>query len=181
MTLLNIFKPDWMVKSIYNIQPEELKALGFKAVLADLDNTLVAWNVKESTLDAIDWIGNLQTAGLPVVVISNNFPSRVRPVADALNVDYIGNSLKPTTRAYRKALKLLDEEKENVVMVGDQLMTDILGANIFGMQSILVKPLINTDAGYTLVNRKMERWVMKQLQEVDDQLDWKESLSEHID
>lgn len=181
MDLWKKFKPEWMVESIYNITPDELKKLGYKGVLADLDNTLIAWNVKESSHDAIDWIGSLKDAGLPVVVISNNFPKRVGPVAESLNVPFIGNSLKPSTAGYNRALELIGLEKDDVVMVGDQILTDILGANLCDIDSILVKPLINTDAGVTLFNRQVERFILKQLRKNDDQLEWRRSLSEPID
>ena len=71
------YKPTWMVSSIYQITPEQLKKLGIKAVLTDLDNTLIAWNNPDGTPELRAWLEEMKEANIPVVVVSNNKASRV--------------------------------------------------------------------------------------------------------
>ena len=70
MTLLEEFKPTWMVESIYSVSPEQLKAHGIRAVFSDLDNTLIAWNNPEGTPELHQWMAELKEAGIPLIVIS---------------------------------------------------------------------------------------------------------------
>ena len=71
------YKPTWMVEAIYQITPAQLKNLGIKAVLTDLDNTLIAWNNPDGTEELLTWILEMKNAGIPVVVVSNNNSKRV--------------------------------------------------------------------------------------------------------
>ena len=66
------YKPTWMVEAIYQITPEQLKAQGIKALLTDLDNTLIAWNNPNGTEELRDWLAQMEAAGIPVIVVSNN-------------------------------------------------------------------------------------------------------------
>ncbi|HJA24177.1 MAG TPA: YqeG family HAD IIIA-type phosphatase, partial [Candidatus Limosilactobacillus intestinavium] len=66
------FKPTWMVKTVYNISPDQLKQYGIKAVLSDLDNTLIAWNNPNGTPELRQWMSELRQAGIPLIVVSNN-------------------------------------------------------------------------------------------------------------
>ena len=75
--MLEEFKPTWMVKSIYSVSPEQLKAHGIRAVFSDLDNTLIAWNNPEGTPELHQWMAELKEAGIPLIVISNNNKKRV--------------------------------------------------------------------------------------------------------
>lgn len=178
--MLEWFKPTWMVNSIYSITPEQLMKNNIKAVLTDLDNTLIAWNHPEATEESILWIERMEEAGIPVIIISNNSGGRVQKVADFLSLEFIPRSMKPSRRGFRKALELLDLPKEDVVMVGDQVITDVLGANRFGMRNILVKPIMDSDAWNTKFNRALELRVMRALIKSDPNLKWEDSLNEPV-
>lgn len=178
--MLQRFKPTWMVNSIYSITPEQLKKNNIKAVLTDLDNTLIAWNHPEATEESILWIEQMKKAGVPVIIMSNNSGERVKKVADFLSLQYIPRSMKPSRRGFKQAVELLGLPKEEILMVGDQVLTDILGANRFGMRNVLVKPLMDSDAWNTKFNRFVEMRVMRLLIQSDSNMKWGDSLDEPV-
>lgn len=174
--MLNIFKPTWMLEAIYHLTPEQLKKENIKAVLADLDNTLIAWNNPDGTQELIEWIEVMKNAGIPVIILSNNSASRVERVAQILDLEYVSRAIKPTTIGFKKAEDKLNLPKENILMVGDQIITDIWGANLAGIQTVLVKPIIDSDAWNTKFNRYMELHIMNYLIKKDPDMRWRKSL-----
>ncbi len=178
--MLELFKPTWMVNSIYSITAAELKENGIHAVLIDLDNTLIAWNELEATKKSINWMKEMKEAGIPVMILSNNSDERIKKIAQVLDVGYVSRSLKPTVRAFKIAEKELQIPVGEMVMVGDQLITDILGANRYGLRSILVKPVLASDAKITTFNRFLEAKIMEALIRSDSQLEWEDTLNDRI-
>lgn len=178
--MLKWFKPTWMVKSIYSITPEQLEKNNIKAVLTDLDNTLIAWNNPEATEESILWIERMKEAGIPVMILSNNSDSRVKVIADYLELEYVPRSMKPSRRGFRLAQEKLQLPKEELLMVGDQVLTDVLAANRFGIRNVLVKPLLASDAWNTKINRFLELKIMNMLVKSDENLKWGDSLDEPI-
>lgn len=176
--MLNKFKPTWMVNSLYSITPEQLRALNIRVVLTDLDNTLIAWNDPKASAESIQWIDKMEKAGIPVVILSNNSDERIRVVAEILNIEYISRSMKPSRRAFRQAEEMLNVSADEIVMIGDQLITDVFGANRHGVRSILVKPLLSSDAWQTKFNRFLELRIMNLLAKNDPELEWRDSLDE---
>lgn len=174
--MLNIFKPTWMIEAIYHLTPEQLKEKNIKAVLTDLDNTLIAWNNPDGTEELIQWIKVMEEAGIPVVILSNNNDERVKRVASALNLDYVARAIKPTVIGFKKAETKLGLPKEEILMVGDQIMTDVWGANLAGIRTVLVKPIINSDAWNTKLNRFMELRIMNYLIKKNPDMRWRKSL-----
>ncbi|MDN6699498.1 MAG: YqeG family HAD IIIA-type phosphatase [Staphylococcus equorum] len=178
--MLELFKPTWMVRSIYSVTAEELKKRGIKAVLVDLDNTLIAWNQPEATEDSIHWIQTMKKSGIQVMILSNNSGDRIQKVANILEVDYVPRSMKPLTRAFKIAEDKLGLSTNDMVMVGDQLITDILGANRYNLRTILVKPLLASDAWNTKLNRFIELKIMRALINSDSEMKWRDRLDEPI-
>lgn len=178
--MLEFFKPTWMVHSIYSISPEQLKSQGIKAVLVDLDNTLIAWNQLEATEDSLRWIKKIKESGLKVMILSNNSGGRIQKVAEILEVEYVARSMKPMTGAFKQAEKKLGLTADEMVMVGDQLITDILGANRYQLRSILVKPLLASDAWNTKLNRFIEMKIMHILIKSDPQMKWRDTLDDRV-
>jgi HAD superfamily phosphatase (TIGR01668 family) len=174
--MLNIFKPTWMIDAIYHLTPEQLKKQRIKAVLADLDNTLIAWNNPDGTQELIQWIETMKDAGIPVIILSNNSASRVERVATILDLEYVPRAIKPTLIGFKKAEVKLNFPKEDILMVGDQIMTDIWGANLAGIRTVLVKPIIDSDAWNTKLNRYMELHIMNYLIKKDPNMRWRKSL-----
>ncbi|MGX7328179.1 YqeG family HAD IIIA-type phosphatase [Enterococcus bulliens] len=166
------FKPTWMVDAIYKITPEQLQTHGIKAVLTDLDNTLIAWNNPEGTIELQQWLLTLKQAGIPVIVVSNNNEERVRYAVERFDIDFVARALKPLGKGIREGVRRLGLSKDEVVMVGDQIMTDVRAANRVGVRSILVKPIIDTDSWKTQFNRVCERKIMHYLQKKNPEMVW---------
>lgn len=172
---MRTFKPDWCLVSAYRITPEQLQNNGIKAVLVDLDNTLIAWNNPSGTPEMLQWLAQLKHADIPVVVVSNNTKKRVSAVAEQFGIDYVSDAKKPTKIGLSKALNKLALQPNEVVMIGDQLLTDVLGGYLMGMKTVLVKPIVDHDMLATKINRKIERVIKRQLSKQYD-LTWKDTL-----
>lgn len=170
------FTPTWMVTAIYKLTPEQLKSQGIKAVLTDLDNTLIAWNNPDGTSELHEWLHAMRKADIPVMIVSNNSASRIKRVADPLNLPFVARALKPMVRGLNAAVKELGLKKSEVVMVGDQLITDVWSAHNYGIRSILVKPLIETDQWNTQINRFFEKGIKKAMLAANPDLTWRNEL-----
>lgn len=173
--MLKKFQPTWTLEAIYQLTPAQLKANQIQAVFTDLDNTLIAWNNPDGTPELKRWLNQMAEAEIPVIVVSNNKAERVARAVEAFGVDFVARALKPTSKGYQEALKKFALNKADVVMVGDQLMTDILGANLAGIRSILVRPIVETDAWNTKLNRALERKIVKRLTK-NQGMEWKKTL-----
>ncbi|CAM3931796.1 YqeG family HAD IIIA-type phosphatase [Mesobacillus thioparans] len=164
--MLKHFLPDQHVKSIFEIDPDSLKEKGVKGIITDLDNTLVEWDRPTATPKLIEWFDNMRRNEILITIVSNNNEKRVRSFSDPLQIPFIFQARKPMTRAFNKALKQMGLRKEETVVIGDQLLTDVLGGNRSGFHTILVVPVAQTDGFVTRFNRKVERrilnWFRKQ-------------------
>ncbi|MDU1888837.1 MAG: YqeG family HAD IIIA-type phosphatase [Enterococcus faecalis] len=170
------YKPTWMIDVIYKITPAQLKKLGIKAVLTDLDNTLIAWNNPDGTEELKTWLLEMKNAGITVLVVSNNKDSRIKRVVEKFDLDYVARALKPTARGFKLAEKKLGLKPSEMLMVGDQIMTDIRGANAAGIRNVLVQPIVDTDGWNTRINRFFERKIMKYLSKKHPEMTWRGGL-----
>lgn len=173
--MTNLFKPTWCINSIYQLTPNQLEEKNFKGLIVDLDNTLLAWNQYEPTEEVKSWLKTFRDAGLDVYLLSNNNHKRVAKIAEPLDLDYSAKAFKPRRKYFKHALNILQLPAEQVVVVGDQIITDIIGANRVGLQSILVKPIVPHDNIYTWINRSVEKMLLK-LQGIDRHADWGDKL-----
>lgn len=151
--------PTWMVKAIYNIEPSTLKKRGIAAVLTDLDNTLIAWNNPDGTPQLRRWLERMNDAGITVMVVSNNNHERVQRAVGAMDLPFTARALKPLPVGINRAVKELGLRKDECIMVGDQLLTDVIAGHLAGVRTVLVKPLIKTDQWNTLPNRFIEGFI----------------------
>ncbi|MFS1663242.1 YqeG family HAD IIIA-type phosphatase [Streptococcus sp. zg-JUN1979] len=158
------YRPTFMVEAVYDLRAEDLLKHGIHAVLVDLDNTLIAWDNPDGTAEVRAWLDEMTTADIAVVVVSNNKKVRVERAVALFGVDYVSRAMKPFTRGIRMAMERYNFSSDEVVMVGDQLMTDIRASHRAGIRSVLVKPLVTSDAWNTKFNRWRERRVWKKLE-----------------
>lgn len=154
-----LFRPKYTIDTIYHLNTDELHKLGIKAVFSDLDNTLLAWNKFETAQEMDKFNQKLKAAGIKLVVISNNNAERVGKVLDPYHIDFVAKSRKPLPFAITKKREELGLKKDQVLMVGDQLITDIQAGNLAGVNSVLVKPLVETDKWNTRINRFFEKFI----------------------
>lgn len=158
--MLKYFLPDEHVKSIFDISPEHLKGKGIKGIITDLDNTLVEWDRPHATPQLIQWFENMRINEISVTIVSNNHERRVKSFSDPLRIPFIFEARKPMGRAFRRAVTQMELKKEETVVIGDQLLTDVLGGNRSGFHTILVVPVAQTDGLATRVNRLLERRIL---------------------
>ena len=140
MALLPV--PAYVADSIYDIAPQSLCSAGVRLVLCDLDNTLTPYEESLPSPALQAWKKELEAAGILLYVVSNSRKSRRCPdFCKALGVPYVRHAGKPSRRGFRQALQDTGLSAQQAVMVGDQIFTDVWGANRAGIRSILVKPL----------------------------------------
>ncbi|MDD9138712.1 YqeG family HAD IIIA-type phosphatase [Fructobacillus sp. CRL 2054] len=159
--VLNFLKPTYCVQSVYDLSVNELKKHHIKAVLTDLDNTLLAWNNPKGTPELHEWLKETKAAGIDVIVVSNNTWDRVKKAVGDLDVDYTAWSLKPLPRGILKVMHERGLKKDEVLMVGDQMLTDVWASHLAGVKSVLVERLIESDMWQTWVNRFIENQAKK--------------------
>jgi uncharacterized protein len=155
--VLKHFLPNEHVKSILDIKPIELKEKGIKGIITDLDNTLVEWDRPNATPQLIKWFDEIRKQNILVTIVSNNNEERVKAFSDPLQIPFIFRARKPMMPAFHKALSKMGIKKEEAVVIGDQLLTDVLGGNRSGFHTILVVPVAQTDGFFTKFNRFAER------------------------
>lgn len=159
--MLNNFLPNKQISSIYELKPEDLREIGIKGLIIDLDNTLIPWNHTHASKEAKEWFEVFTKSEIKLLIISNNHVDRVTTFAYPQNIHYIGRAKKPLPFAFRQACKDLDLDKKEVAIIGDQLLTDVLGGNLACLYTILVDPLVNSDAPITRFNRKIESLLLE--------------------
>ncbi|WP_181350589.1 YqeG family HAD IIIA-type phosphatase [Thalassobacillus sp. CUG 92003] len=164
--MLKFLLPNEHVSSVFDIDPKQLKDKGVKGIITDLDNTLVAWNVVDATPAIVKWFQSMDEHGIKVTIASNNKQKRVKVFSEPLDTSFIYSARKPLSKAFKKAQKQMNVDKEEIVVIGDQIMTDVIGGNMAGFHTILVVPVVESDGLVTKFNRKIERrilsWMRKQ-------------------
>ena len=159
---MDMFIPDIYQKSIYTIDYKKLKKNGIKCLLFDLDNTIAPYKVTEPDVKVKELFARLEE-DFKVIIISNSPKNRIRPFKEKLNVDCAYSSKKPFKTKYKKILELYNFKIDEVACIGDQILTDILGANRMGFTSILVNRVAKYETIFTRFNRFFEKFILKKL------------------
>lgn len=154
-----IFQPTMYKKSIYDIRYDLLKKQGITVLIFDLDNTLALIDERECPKKSRDLIRKLKK-DFTIYIISNNEATRIEPYVRILGIEGIAKARKPFTAGLRRILKR-GHSREEMVMIGDQLVTDILSGNLFSIKTIWVDPLGERDLKITKFNRFLERQILK--------------------
>lgn len=159
---MDIFVPNSYYKSVYDIDYDKLKKNNIKCIMFDLDNTLALIDEGVPPEKVIKFIQKLNKK-FDTYIISNNNRSRIEKFCSYFDSTFVAFALKPMTKGFRTIQKMGNYKEEEMCMVGDQIMTDILGGNRFGCYTILVDPLGKKDLKITSLNRAMEKIVVKKL------------------
>ncbi len=132
--------PQFFYESITDITPEDIFRMGGTAVGIDLDNTTVYDSTLRLFPGVKEWLKDIQSAGLPVVIVTNTYTVRAKLIAKKMGgLPYIANANKPDISSFRKAVEITNTDISGFVMIGDQLFTDVQGANNAGAISVCVK------------------------------------------
>ncbi len=157
--MLQSFYPGEYVDSTYVIDFDKLYAEGYRGLIFDIDNTLVPHGAKADER-AKKLFAHLKETGFTCCLLSNNKEPRVKMFNDDVQVNYIFKAGKPSVKNYRKAMEIMGTEVRNTLFVGDQIFTDIYGANRAGIRTILVKPIHPKEEIQIVLKRYLEKIVL---------------------
>lgn len=157
--MLKQFYPYEYEESVFTIDYNKLFEKGYKAILFDIDNTLVPHG-EDSTEQVDELIHFIQGIGFKTLFLSNNSNERIRSFLKNIDSLYICEADKPQTQNYLKALEMLGVKKDEAVVIGDQVFTDVLGANRSGIASILVKFIRRKDEKKIGKRRRVEQVIL---------------------
>ena len=155
-----ILYPNLYCKDVTKITVKFLKEHNIKGLILDVDNTLIDYdrNMDEKVKT---WVNDLKQNDIKFCIVSNtNKVDKVKKVSEQLNIPYFYFAKKPSKKGFLKAKKQMNLENENIAAVGDQIMTDVIGANRCKMFSILVEPISEKDIFITKVKRPIEKLII---------------------
>lgn len=152
--------PDEDSDSAYDIDYQAYYDKGYRGILFDVDNTLVEHD-QPVTLPAIELFYKLREIGFKTCIISNNRDERVKPLATALESDYVYKAGKPSAKGYLEGMQKMGTTPDNTLFIGDQIFTDIWGANRAKVHSVLVKQIASHEEIQIVLKRVLEKLVLK--------------------
>lgn len=163
------FVPYSYNSSIYDIPYDKFYEEGYRYILSDLDNTLISYVEKMPNERLEKWRDHLLELGFKIMIVSNSHSNRVKEFANSFGVLCQYSSTKPLKRGFKKAIKRLEiADKGKVLVLGDQILTDILGANRMGFTPILVEAIDrSSEHKATRFNRFFERRIVKKIKKKD--------------
>lgn len=154
--------PNMYKKTIVDIDYLKLKDMGISCLIFDLDNTIALIDEEKVSSQTKKLLDELKK-DFTVVIASNNVKKRIKAFCEPFDVPYISFAMKPFPFGFSKIKRKYKLKKKNMCMIGDQLMTDILGGNSYGIFTILVDPLGQKDLKITTINRYLENQKIKKL------------------
>lgn len=161
-----ILYPKLYLNSVKDISIELLQKYNLNGLILDVDNTLIDYD-KNMPEGVEDWIKDLKKAKTKLCIVSNsNNKEKVENVAKKLDIPYIFFAKKPLKSGLNKAKKIMELESYQIGVVGDQIMTDIIGANRCNMFPILVKPINEKDIWVTKIKRPLENALISRFQKL---------------
>lgn len=156
-----ILYPNAHFNNVREITIDFLQNNKINALILDVDNTLIDYD-RNLSQDTVEWAENLKKNKIKLYILSNtNKHEKVKEVAKKLQVEYIYFAKKPLKTGFKKVQKVLNEEPENIGVVGDQIFTDVVGGNRCNMFTILVEPIAEKDIWITLIKRPIENAIKK--------------------
>lgn len=158
--MFKIFYPYEYVDSVFAIDYNELYNKGYRGIIFDIDNTLVHHG-DDSTKEIDELFRIIQNIGFKTLLLSNNNEERVKRFLNNIDSLYICDAQKPKVTNYIKAIEMMNIKKEETLFIGDQVFTDILGANKSGIANILVKFIRAKDETKIGKRRQMEKIILK--------------------
>lgn len=154
--------PDVFYDDIYQITPEYLKGVGVRALVLDIDNTLVTYDDPEPTESVLEWFKKMEAAGISIAFVSNNKHPRVNKFNEKLGYFARGKGGKPFGKHIRRAMAHMGVTKEETALVGDQLLTDIMAGKCAKLnKALLVLPIKDKTSAFFRFKRWLEKPYIK--------------------
>lgn len=158
--------PDYNFCRLTDIDGAWLAGHGIESIILDVDNTLVPFDGTEASAAYREWLKQVAAQGIRIVLLSNNGGSRLAKISTDLGLPAVSWAVKPLPLGFKRALHQLSvREKKHVLVIGDQLLTDVLGAKILGLQTLWVESLGQKEFAFTRLTRTVERRVIKKLKQ----------------
>ncbi|QKF07678.1 HAD-IIIA family hydrolase [Berryella wangjianweii] len=159
---MSLFTPDRLFSRVTRIDVRfDLLDQGIDTVLLDIDNTIRRRDTAEVPVDVRQWLRLLADGGVACCLLTNNWHADVHDLADELGLPVVAKACKPVPAGYVLARRRMGAPAERAVMVGDQLLTDVLGAHLAGMRGYLVAPLVEHDLPHMALLRPFERMAVR--------------------
>ncbi|MDE6092287.1 MAG: YqeG family HAD IIIA-type phosphatase [Ruminococcus sp.] len=152
-----LFKSTASFRKVTDITPEFLKKLGIKGLILDVDNTLTTHDNPEPAENVPEWIDSMKKNNIKLIIVSNNHPPRVKPFADMLGIDFVCEGKKPLSKGFKEAVQKINLPKKNIAAVGDQIFTDVLGANLYGIKMLYTVPIEHEKTTFFKIKRTLEK------------------------
>lgn len=137
------FLPNIIFEELTQITPDYLHSRGLTLLLMDFDNTMLPYTTDTPTAALLDWIARMEAAGVRLCIVSNSKKPRVPRFSECYGVDCVTRAHKPATGGIRRAMERYHAAPHETALVGDQIFTDVLGANLANITSIQVKSIYN--------------------------------------
>lgn len=156
------FYPTYKYKSVESIPYSLVEENNIKLIMLDMDNTIIDYKESKYSKEMKEWAKRMKRNGVALYILSNSpFGKLVKRIAAELGMKYYYNAGKPSLRGFKKIMEIEKVEKENMLMVGDQIFTDVFGGNRFGIKTVLVSPINSKERLHTKVKRPFEKIVIK--------------------
>lgn len=160
--MIKKLRPDRFVNDVESIELKPLKQAGIRVLVIDIDNTLTPHHQDVISDVKLAWLDEAATLGFSVVLLSNNRISRLNGIKETYGLTGYGFAFKPFSLYYKRILREFDCKPSEVCCIGDQILTDILGAKLNRMVSIYVEPISSRDIIFSRFSRWLEkRWLIK--------------------
>ena len=160
---MSLLMPTFFTNKITDLSPKFIKSHGITSLLADIDDTLTYHKDPQVPKKILEFINLMKANNIKIILISNNSKKRVSKFAKKLNLPYIFRAFKPLPFGINRALKKLNISKNEAIIIGDQIFTDILGANLLGIKSILVDPFEKNQTAFLKLKRLFEKPIRKKI------------------
>jgi uncharacterized protein len=161
--ILDLITPHLQISELSELTIKQLVSLGIKAVLLDLDRTLVLYGQTEIPAKTLAWVTEAQRANIGLCLISNARSARLDIMARRLGIPGVASAAKPFPVGCRKAIATLGVAPSETALVGDQIFADILAGRLAGVFTVLVSPMGNEEPWFTRVKRPMEKLWLRYL------------------
>ena len=155
-----LLTPEYIFRAIEAITPEFLRQHGITALVLDVDNTLTGDGSQQLDATVQQWLDTMRAAGVRLTIVSNNTAARVRPFADRVGLAWVPLACKPLPVGLAVARRRLGVRKNQMAVVGDQIFTDALGANLYGIPVLLVQPMRQDTKATIRLKRALEKPVL---------------------
>lgn len=137
-----------------------MRRAGITCLLLDVDNTVFPHHSPELSKPIAEWVASLPEKGFKACLVSNNWHDDIHSRAESVGLPVVAKAGKPLPFGIRRAVRLLDADRSECAIVGDQVFTDVLGGRLAGVRTVLVDPLTPSDLPHTAMLRRLERRII---------------------